>query len=210
MADGDIIHSRLRGIYQKPYKWLCEGKATIDECAHVLMQALKKDIVKKGDLPLKLAQKIGQILSQTISAPGENGSVDCAALSLELDRLIWQFDGQPYVKELIRRAVKSWINDLRYGREVDFDNISAEILKRYMKEVYESEFTEKIPLTSIHHDGIDQATLSKRIGEIQPIIDDPIGEWAKTAIKEQSIEKLRMPRRFPQEPVDLNEDLLAG
>ena len=49
MADGDIIHSRLGGIYQKPYKLLCEGKATIDECAHVLIQAFNKDIVKKGD-----------------------------------------------------------------------------------------------------------------------------------------------------------------
>lgn len=207
MADGDIIRM-LTGIYHKPYQWLCEEKRSIDECAHVLMKALKKDIGKKGDLPLKLAQKIGEILSRTISAPGENGSVDCAALSLELDRLIWQFDGKPYVKELIRRAVKSWINDLRYGREVGFDNISADISKRYMKEVYESEFTEKIPLTYIHHDGMDQATVSKRIGEIKPIIDDVIGKWAKTAIKHHSIEKLPIPHRSPQKPVDLDEDLL--
>lgn len=33
MPDGDIVHNRLRRVYQKPYIWLCEGKATSDECA---------------------------------------------------------------------------------------------------------------------------------------------------------------------------------
>lgn len=44
MADGDIVHGRLRKLYQKPYKWLCGGKATSNECARVVLEKLKQDI----------------------------------------------------------------------------------------------------------------------------------------------------------------------
>lgn len=206
MADGDIIHSRLGGIYQKPYKWLCEGKATIDECAHVLMQAFKKDIVRKGDLPVQLAQTMAEILDRAISA-AENSPVNWAGLTLEFDKLVQQADGSHRLKEVVRLTGKSLLHDFRYGQYIDSSNTIETFLHRYMKTVYESEFKERVPLTSTHHDGIDQATLSKRIGEIKPIIDDVIGKWAKTAIKHHSIEKLPIPHRSAQKPIDLNEDL---
>lgn len=210
MPDGDIVHSRLRRLYQKPYKWLCEGKATSDECARVMMQALKQDIVNKGNLPVKLAQSMGEIVDEAINAADDNGSVDWAVLSMKCDNLVQQFDGRPDLKELTTRAAKSLINDLKYEAKVDVDNASVEIFTRYMNEVYESEFKERTPLTSEHYAGIDQATLSERIEKIQLNINAAISEWAKAAINHQSIETLRLPCRFSQKPVDLNEDLLAG
>ncbi len=66
---------------------------------------------------------------------------DCAKLSIEFDNLIQQADGRPDLKELALRAGKSFLNDLRNGREVDIIDFSADILERYMHEVYESEQT---------------------------------------------------------------------
>ncbi|MCY7321285.1 MAG: hypothetical protein LH660_05655 [Phormidesmis sp. CAN_BIN36] len=210
MPDGDIVHDKLRLIYQKPYKWLCEGKATTDQCAQIAMNALKKDLIKKGDLPVILAQSMAECLAQTINAAGESDPADWAALNLEFDRLIQKIDGRPDLKELTLRAGKSVVRDLRYGQEIDIGNSSVVILERYMNEVYESEFKERVPLSSEHYAGIDQVTLSKRIEEIQPNVNVIIGKFAKDAIKNQSVAKLSLPRRSSRKAIDLDEDLLAG
>lgn len=57
MADGDIIHGSLGYLYQKPYKWLCEEKASSQECAKVLMKALLKDIKRKVTSLLNLQNR---------------------------------------------------------------------------------------------------------------------------------------------------------
>ncbi|MCP2727882.1 hypothetical protein NJ959_05240 [Symplocastrum sp. BBK-W-15] len=56
MPDGDIVHNRLRWGYQKPYKSLCEGKASTSERARALIKSLKEDLKQKGDLSVQLAQ----------------------------------------------------------------------------------------------------------------------------------------------------------
>lgn len=210
MVDGDIVHDRLRRLYQKPYKWLCEGKATSNECARVLLEKLKQDIKDKGDLPVILTQSMADRLVQATSTNDELGSKDWAALSMEFDRLVQQSNGRPDLKELALRAGKSVLHDLRYGQEVDVGNASVIILERYINEVYESEFKERVPLTPKHYAGVDQATLSKRIKGIQPNIKIGINKFAKDAINKQSVAKLSLPRHSLRRAIDLDEDLLAG
>ncbi|MBW4552634.1 MAG: hypothetical protein KME35_16225 [Aphanocapsa sp. GSE-SYN-MK-11-07L] len=85
MTDGDIVHSRLRRLYQKPYGWLCEGTATSDECARVALEKLKQDIKAKGDLPVALFQAMAASVAQVISNPEEAREGDFAKLSMEFD-----------------------------------------------------------------------------------------------------------------------------
>ncbi|GFE72040.1 hypothetical protein [Chroococcus sp. FPU101] len=210
MPDGDIVHSGLRRLYQKPYKWLCEGKATSNECARVVLKKLKQDIKDKGDLPVMLAQSMAEILVQAISAVNKLEAEDYATLSMEFDKLVQQSNGRPGLKELVLRAAKSVLHDFRYGQQVDVGNPSVVILRRYMNEVYESEFRERISLTIEHYAGVARTTLSKRVQEIQPNINIAINKWAKDAINKQSIAKLSLPRRSSRKAIDLNEDLLAG
>ena len=210
MPDGDIVHNKLRRLYQKPYKWLCEGRATSDECAWVMLEKLKKDIKEKGDLPVILAQSMADRLVQAINAVNELAAGDCAALSMEFDRLVQQADGRSDLKELVLRSGRSVLHNLRYGQEVDVSNASVVILERYMNEVYESEFKERVPLTPRHYSGVDQVTLSKRIEEIQPNIKAGIFKFSKDAINKKSVAKLSLPRRSSRKEIDLEEDLLAG
>lgn len=210
MADGDIVHNKLRWLYQKPYKCLCDGKAASDECARALLRSLKKDIVKKGDLPVKLCHGMLSILAQALTSSNELGAREYADLSMKFDRLVQQFDGRPDLKELALRAGKSVLCDLRYGQEINVGNTSVVMIERYMNEVYESEFKERVPLTSEHYAGIDQATLSERIKEIEPSIKVGISKFAKDALHKQSVVKLSLPRRSLRKAIDLNEDLLAG
>lgn len=160
MPDGDIIHSRLTRLYHKLHQWLCEGKANSDECARTAMEALKGDIKRKGNLPVMLAKQMGESLEQTIKEAGESGSVDWTGLNLEFDRLAQKTDGPHYLKELTLHASKSILRDLRYGREIDTDNFSEAILKRYIYQVYKSAFKERIPPTPEDYAGTDEVTLN--------------------------------------------------
>lgn len=207
MPDGDIVHNRLRRLYQKPYQQLCEGKANHNECAKSTLDALKKDLVGKGNFPLILAQNMADRLVRAIGA-GKNGSVNFSALSIEFDQLAQQADGRPDLKELTLRAGKSVLRDLRYGQAIEVENASKEILKRYMCEVYESEFKERIPLTSKHHAEIDESTLNRRIEEIQPDIDKAINKWAREATMKASISNLKLPLCQKEDgKIDMEEDL---
>ncbi|XGV86903.1 MAG: hypothetical protein ACAF42_15365 [Limnothrix sp. BL-A-16] len=210
MPDGDIVHNRLRTLYQRPYKWLCEGNATSDECSRALLESLKRDLIQKGDLPIRLCQSMADMLDQALTSSNELGSRDYADLSMNFDKLVQQSDGRPDLKELALRAGKSVICDLRYGQKMDIDNLSFSLVFRYINEVYESEFKECIPLTFEHHAGIDQVTLSERIKEIEPKLRDGISKFSKDAINKQSIANLSLPRRFSHKRIDLDENLLAG
>jgi hypothetical protein len=212
MPDGDIVHSRLRRLYQKPYKWLCEGKANSGECAQVMLESLKKDLIQKGDLPVRLCQGMADILAQAVIVSNELGSRDYASLSMEFDRLVERSDGRPDLKKLVLDAGKSVLHDLRYnhGQQIDVGNASGIMMQRYMNEVYASEFKERVPLTFEHYAGVDKATLSERINEMERHVKIGISKFSKDAINRQSVNKLSLPRRSPRKAIDLDEDLLAG
>jgi hypothetical protein len=129
---------------------------------------------------------------------------------MEFNRLIQKADGRPDLKELILRAGKSVLHDLRYGQKIEISKVSEVIIGRYMNEVYESQFKECIPLSSEHHGGVDPVTLAHRLEAIQPNINVGISKFAKDAIKHRSVAKLSLPRRSPRKAIDLNEDLLAS
>lgn len=208
MPDGDIVHTKLSGLYQKPYKVLCEGKRDRDECAWVVKDAMRQDIKKKGAAPVVLAKRMGESLRQGIGDAGENGSVDWAARSLELNRLAQQANCPHRVKEIVLRAGKGVLHELRYGRRVDTSSLSETCVERYMQEVYRSNFEERIPLTSKHHAGVDNATVTERVEALRPDIFAAINTWAKRANAEEDVAKLRRPRRQKVNEIDLDEDLL--
>jgi hypothetical protein len=206
MADGDIFRNGL-GVYKKLYEWLCENKASMSECTQIAIKALKQDLKKKGDLPIKLAQGMGERLFQILSREGENKSVDWGSANREIEK-IFQFDVTHDVRELIVCAGKSFIHELRYGSalELTANSISEAIVGQYMTTVFESGFHGRIPLTDEHHAGMNDRTLKQQIQEMQPAVASTIGNWAKKANSDGSIAKLRVPRSQVT-PVDMDEDL---
>ncbi|NUN66450.1 hypothetical protein HCU40_17230 [Pseudanabaena biceps] len=208
MADGDIFR-KLQRVYIKSYKGLCEGKATIAECAQSIMTALKQDIKIKGDLPIILAQKMGEMLTQILSEVSASASVDWGSVNKEIEKIVQQVDGLYHVKELILRAGKQFIQEIRHGysEEINVSSTSEVILGNYMNEVYESGFKGCILLTDNHHAGIDGVVLEGKIKEIQPEVRSVISNWAKKAITDRGVDKLRLPRRRQVTAIDMDGDL---
>ena len=211
MPDGDIVHMSPAGIYQKPYKVLCEGKLALDECARITMEALKKDIQKKGSEPIVLLQSMAECLNQAIETIGNGGILDretFSKVSKDFDRLLQQSNAASQPKELCRRAVKRILHAISYKQSINTDSPSEVMIKGYLQEVYKSEFLGRIPLTDRHHAGVERRLLEERIKEMEPYIDTTIEKWGKNADENGHVENLRLSRRSRVPEVDLEEDLL--
>jgi hypothetical protein len=99
---GGFIKNRTSGFVKEPQ--------LADECARAVLEKLKQDIKAKGDLSIVLAQAMAASVAQIISNLEEARESDFTKLSLEFDNLVRQADGSPYIKELILRAGKGYLN----------------------------------------------------------------------------------------------------
>lgn len=213
MPDGDKVHNKLRLRYQNPYKELCEGVATSSQCAKSVLKALKKTLQEQGNHPVRLAQAMSDSLQKAIESSGEAGSVSWSDVEATFDELAQKTDSSHKVKELALRAGRVVLHDYRYQTEKDVENASTLIVKQYMRETYESEFKERIPLPSKddkHYAGVDEATLTQRVRDMDPDISAAIHKWAQKVGTTGRVEDIRLPRQPKQKPVGLNDDLLCA
>jgi len=209
MADGDIIHSQLSWRYQEPYQEICEGKLDHKECAWIAMGACLGDIKKNyGVLPVKLAKSMGESLGLAIENTGENNSVSWVTRSMELEQLARQAKVPHYVEQLVLRAGKSILHELRYNQSVDTSNLPEAVVERLFQEVYKSKFEQCIPLTPNHHVGVDNAIVTERVEALRPDMFAEIGKWAKKANADEDVKNLRRSPRQKVREIDLDEDLL--
>jgi hypothetical protein len=208
MPDGDIVHSKLSGLYQKPYRMLCEGKRDRNECVWMAMEALMRDIKSKGAALVVLAKRMGEMLERAMQNAGKNTCVNWAALSMEIDRLVRQAEVKHYEKELLRRTGKSILNEFRYNHNADTSNIPEAFVERLFQEIYKSNFEQRIPLTTSHYAGVDNLTITERVEAIRPEMLVEIDKWAKKATADEDVKNLRRSPREQVKEIDLDEDLL--
>jgi hypothetical protein len=180
-----------------------------EECARIILDGLRKDLKQIAKVPLLLSRNISDLLSQKIVPLEFSNDLAAARISRQIDELIRQVDGPDREKELISRASKTVLNDLRYGREMDARNVQLAIFNQYIREKYEAEFKERIPLSNDHHHGVSHSELMRRLEALEPYLNFGIHQFAQTAIKNQNLDNLRLPRQVRRE-INLDEDLLAG
>jgi hypothetical protein len=210
MPDGDRVHSHLGRLYQKAYKILCEGVASSEECARSLLGKLRQDLRETAKWPLLLSRNISDLFSQSIGPLAFSNEVEAARISRQIDELTRKADGPLREKELMRRASKSVLNDLRHGQEIEGLNPQTIIFERYIREVYEASFKELIPLSKEHHADVSHRELQQRIEDMEPYLYFGIHQFAQAAIKSQNLNKLRLPQRQCRRSVGLDENLLAS
>jgi len=209
MPDGDIVHSKLSGLYQKPYKWLCEGKANSSEYAWVVKDALIRDIkTNYGIVAVKYAKQMGEMLRQMMKNVSQHSSVNWAALSTEIDRQVGQAKVKHHVQELLRRAAKGILHEFRYNHTAETSNLPEAVVKRLFQEIYKSNFEQRIPLTSNHHADVDNATITERVEALSSDILGEISKWASKATADGDVKNLRRSPRKKVKEIDLDEDLL--
>jgi hypothetical protein len=210
MPDGDMVHGQLGQRYQNPYKILCEGVASSEECAHKVLAALRKDLQKNSGWPLYLLREIANLLSNCIGPLEFSNDIQASRISLQMDEWMRQADGPPREKELIARTSKSVLNELRHGLEMDTSNFKTILVERYILETLEANFKHKIPLSGDHYNGVSNSELGRRIKAMEPHLSLGIRQFAQNASKNHCFDKLRLPIRDYHRGIDLNEDLLVS
>ncbi|MDM9380076.1 hypothetical protein QUB80_05100 [Chlorogloeopsis sp. ULAP01] len=127
---------------------------------------------------------------------------------MEIDRQAQPAKVPHCVKELVLRVGKAILHELRYNQRVDTSNLPQAVVERYMQEMYKSNFEERIPLTSKHHAGVDNATVRERVKGLRPDMLAEISKWAKKATVDEDVKNLRRSPRKRMKEIDLDEDLL--
>lgn len=209
MPDGDKVHGKLRLRYQKPYKMVCEGVATDSQCARSVLGALKKSLQYQTNHPIRMAQAMAECIQQTVEGISSS-LIPWSKVGMDFEELARTTDGSPYAKELVLRAGRVVLHAYRNGIEKDVKDVSTLIIKQYMRHIYESEFKERIPLTSKHYAGVDEDTLIKKVAAMDSDISNAISKWATKVAITGRVEDIQLPRQPKQKPVDPDEDLLCA
>ena len=137
MPGADMVHGQLGQRYQNAYKILCEGVASSEECAREVLAALRKDLQQNSGWPLYLLHRISSLFSNCIGPLEFSNDTQASRISLQIDELMRQADGPPREKELILRASKSVLNELRNGHQMDTSNFKTTLVERYILETCE-------------------------------------------------------------------------
>lgn len=203
MPDGDKVHDKLLRHYQKPYKYLCEGKASPQESAWELMKALLKDIQKKGDNFIQTAQLIAEEIEKATITIRFQGNL--TYLRKNIEKLVKNTKLPHYDGQTLIYASQYCLRKLQ--QDYSINNVKEQIIGECFNRILQSNFIGRLPLNQEHYAGIDNETLQQRIEAVTQEIQSTICKWSKKASQENSVKKLRLPRRQNIQPIDMNEDL---
>jgi hypothetical protein len=204
VPDRDIVHRNLSRRYQMPYKLLCEGKD--DEIVvRAILNRLRRDIQQSGNVLLRLAECLATRLD-TFSKSGMKIEDVGTILDYEVDQF------RDYLTrndaELLLKAAKSRLGDVRYGREVRGHSNFEVIFRYYVIGKYRADFEDRIPLTQKHHKYLSNDVLQARLSSICTKVMETIEVWAKQSCATNNIKKIRLPRRKKIERISLEDNLL--
>lgn len=204
MPDGDKVHPKLSGRYQKPFQQICEGQYGDAELARDVVRALKKDVKVYGTKPIELADRIAQQLQQIPSEPLLHATVDWSEPSRMIDRLAQQTKGNQRAIELVVQSGKQLLHGLRYGRSVG--DLRQEMHQRYLTNIYHANFEGRIPLASATN-GVAHETVAAKLADIRPHVDREITALAGQ-LHRKDVSRLRLRRRVGQKrSISLDMDL---
>lgn len=204
MPDGDIVNSKLKRCYHKPYMMICESAIGIPECASSVLSVLKKEIQRGGNSPFELAK----VLSHKIS---ENSNLIELKQSHKLKEIlrIEMRESRISVKKIgiLENSINSLIHDLRYKNISPTANFHKEIVKKYLVECYTAFFVGKINSTTKHYKDADPIEVQTRIYKMKALIDKTVHAWTNTIIKDGDVKKLKQ-LKTKKKNINLEENLL--
>ncbi|WP_300506157.1 hypothetical protein [Crocosphaera sp.] len=192
MSDGDIIHKNLRW-YANVYKYICEGKASPQECIWELMKALLKDVRYRGDEPIKIFQLMAQeIENRDLSFENLRNFDD---VNKKLEKVLKQSNLSHYNQEHCRKAIRQLLHQLKY-KSFPINNIKEAITAAYLEQLLESNFKGRIPCGDEHYAGIDDLSFQQKLQKIIQPVKDEIPKFAQKANEKETFLKLRRPSKL--------------
>lgn len=190
MPDGDIIHDSLPRIYQRPYRWLCEGKKDDADCSKALQQAIKWDLQKAGDPFATAALVVGDAINRACAV---TGGLDAARANQAVDTALQEVYGPSMYREAFRDAARDVVQDLRYGRAEPPQDVGALLYARFVCRLADSQFESRVPLAPTHHNGANPIEIETRIRSMAPAVERMAAHLGRQVSAGQLVDELRLP-----------------
>lgn len=192
MPDGDKVHPKLAGRYQKPYQQICEGQYSDDELARDIIRALKKDIKDYGFKPLELADRIARQLQEIPCEPLLRATIDWSEQNRMIERLGQQTKGKQRAIDLMVQSGKQLLHELRH--EVSVRDLHQDMHQRYLTNIYYANFEGRIPL-AVSNNGVAYETVAAKIDALRPHLEREIAALAAQLHRRKDLSHLRLTRR---------------
>lgn len=198
--ESPTVRSQFNGnSSKKAYGLLCETNEEAEYQAHETLGALKKEVQRYGNEPIKLGIQIAIQLEKILTEPLFKPIVDWYRESEKISSFAQQTNTNPRSVELMEKAGKQILIKLQKSKIQK--NLMVAVTEQYVKNIYKAEFEQKI---KTHHFLENRATVITNLENIWPYIEKGCLSFAQQIVNTGDVSKLKRP---PREPVsiDLNE-----
>lgn len=197
MADGDEIHPNLPRRYLNNYRDVCVPAAGFnpEDVAHDIARVVIADVRDiGGNSAIEFIVTCVEVLADQLpEEPLLRQAVDYGAIQRQIDQLARRALGNEQGMDLAKRAVRGVLEDYRQGGS-SLNTESA--LENYMMKIHEARFSDCVPLTSEHLNGLTAADVSNRLNNIRPFAQLEYAHLAKSIARNPDLGRRIQRRRY--------------
>lgn len=204
MADGDEIHTNLPRRYLNNYKDLCAPNFDIEGAAYDIAKTVIRDVKDFGNAPVHFIASVTSELAQDLNdTPFSRATTDYGHIQRTIDQIARDYQGNPKAMELAKREVRRGIEDYREGGNFP----SAEVmLGNYLYGIQEARFSDLVPMTKQHLEGMSSNEITQRLNEIRPYTRSQFEHVGRSLAKNPNVDR-RINRRSIDSGLGLKDEL---
>lgn len=196
MADGDEIHANLPRRYLNNYRDICAPGFDPEDVAHDVARVVRNDVKDFGSGPVSfLLACVASLRDHLPDMPLLRQTVDYRSVHQQVDKAARRYLGNEIGMDLAKRAMRSAIEDYRQGKAAP----SAEsVLHGYLTKIHEARFSERVPLTATHLNGLSPAEVNNRLNEIRSFSEQEYSHLARSIARDPNLDRRIQRRRYNQ------------
>jgi hypothetical protein len=210
MPDADQI-GKFSRRWSKMYTKLCEGYFDSESLANDAIVSLRKDIEAYENHPIRLLMDASHHLEGVLNNPlflpvHDWGDEDRFIRDLKFSYM-QRYRLNQRGLDLAVKAYKKVVHALRNGGDIS-GNLADVVIGGYIRNIYESNFAELVPVTLQGQRNVDSVEVSNRLNGMDFFINEHIHNLSEQIVKRKSVKHLRLPSRsFIQKIISLTDDV---
>lgn len=212
MPDADKI-GRFSRRWAKMYTKLCEGHFGNESLANDAIVSLRKDIEDYENHPIRFlieaSDHLDGIVNNPLFLPIHNwGDEDRFIRDLQFSYR-QKYRPNQRALDLAVSAYKDVVHVLRNGGDIS-GNLDDVCIRSYIRNIYDSNFAELVPLTLQSQMNVDWAEINNRLNGMDVFINEHIDNLSSQIVKRKSVKRLKLPSRsLFQKIISLTDDVFS-
>ena len=212
MPDADKI-GKFSRRWSKMYTKLCEGHFDNESLANDAIVSLRKDIEDYENHPIRFLMEASDHLEGILNNPlflpvHDWGDEDRFIRGLKFSYM-QNYRPNQRALDLAVLAYKDVVHELRNGGDIS-GNLDDVFIQGYIRNIYDSNFADLVPLTLQSQMNVDWAEANNRLNGMDVFINEHIDNLSSQIIKRKSVKRLKLPSRsFFQKIISLTDDVFS-